>query len=268
MQIFHRSSAKYIFLILTGLNLMGLRTYAQTEDQPDNTNDVDQIEAELESKTKKETFPDVNPPETESKLENFSGLGKLAPFSEISVLQKRYLPKTKRMQFFGGITNVVNDPWFFGIGFNGRFAYHLTEAWAIEASGIFLTNTERQATKDLKSEHSVNADSIITPKNYLGAAIVWTPIYGKITYGNRRILPFDMYFSLGGGSTSVDGGTGGGTLSVGTGQIYAFSKSMGFRWDFSWNNFSAKPKLGESQAFNNLLLTFGASFFFPEAKYR
>lgn len=237
------------------------------EDDLGSSSDIDQIEAELEQRSGKPAYND-NEVVKEEKLEDFSGLGKLAPFSEVSVIQRRYLPKTKRFEFFGGLVNVVNDPWFMGIGLDARLGYHLTEAWGVELTGVFLSNSERQAIKSLYDEHAVQTDSIITAKGYYGGSVVWTPIYGKMGLFNRRIIPFDMYFSLGGGTTSVDGGNGGGTVHFGTGQIFAINKSLGFRWDFSWNNFNATPTVGSAQNFNNLLLTFGASFFFPGAKYR
>jgi outer membrane beta-barrel protein len=260
LQIF---SARFIFLTLA----LPFGLQAQTDELADSTSDIEQIEAEVESKVKKDSYQEVVP-EKELTVEDFSGLGRLAPFSEVSVLQKRFLPKTGRFQFFGGVTNVINDPWFFGIGLNAKVGYHLTEAWSVEATGLFLSNSSRDSTKNLFSEHGVAADSIVTPKSFVGGSIVWTPIYGKISYGNRRIIPFDMYFSAGAGSTAVDGGSAGSTVSLSTGQIYAFTKSYGFRWDFTWNNYSATPKGGGSQGFNNLLLTAGMSFFFPEAKYR
>lgn len=252
--------------LMAAIHLWSPQLRAQEDESGDVSSDVDQIEAELERKAAKKNSPDV--PEKEEKLEDFSGLSKLAPFSEISVIQRRFLPKTKRFELFGGFANVVNDPWFQGMGADLRFGYHFTEEWGIEATGVFLSVTERQAIKDLYKEHGVRTDSVISTKGYTGAAIVWNPIYGKMGLFNRRIVPFDMYFSLGGGSTKVDGGTGGSTIHFGTGQIFALTKAVGFRWDFSWNTFSATPTTGSAQNFNNLLLTFGASFFFPEAKYR
>jgi outer membrane beta-barrel protein len=257
------------------IQLVAPAVWAQDEDGGENLSDVDQIEAELQKRTDKTPTPDVKL-EKDEKLEDFSGLGKLAPFNSISVLQRRFQPKTKRFQFFLGLANVVNDPWFVGIGADARLAYHFTETWGVEGTGVFLTNSQRTTIKDLYEEHGVKTDSIVTAKGYYGASLLWTPIYGKMSLSSRRIVPFDMYFALGGGSTSVDGGTGGGTLHLGTGQVFALSKAMAFRWDFSWNSFKATPNPPSSnltatpseQTFNNLLLTFGLSFFFPEAKYR
>ncbi len=237
------------------------------DDSLDVTADVDQIEAEIEKKSPKAPTSEVQL-EKEKPLEDFSGLGKLAPFSQVSVIQKRFLPKTSRFEFFAGIVNVVNDPWFTGIGFDGRLGYHINETWGVELTQVLLSSSQRQAIKDLHDQNGVNTESIVTSKSYTGGAVVWTPIYGKMGLLNRRIIPFDMYFSAGGGATGIEGGTGGSTIHFGTGQIFAITKGIGFRWDFTWNSYNAIPAAAQAQNFNNLMLSFGASFFFPGAKYR
>jgi len=85
-----------------------------------------------------------------------------------------------------------------------------------------------------------------------------------------------MYFSAGMGSSSTNSQEGTNTtFHVGTGQIFALSKSMAFRWDYSWNMYKATPvadsALGtapESNNYNDLILTAGVSFFFPEVSSR
>ncbi len=259
--------------LIAVLHFWSPQLWAQEDDSVEATADVDQVAAELEKKTDKETdknraaAPEIQA-EQEKPLEDFSGLGKLAPFSQISVIQKRFLPKTSRFEFFAGLVDVVNDPWFIGIGVDGRLGYHFNEAWGVELTQVLISSSQRQAIKDLRDQNGVKTESIVTAKNYTGGAVVWTPIYGKMGMLNRRIIPFDMYFSLGGGSTSIDGGAGGSTLHLGTGQIFALTKGIGLRWDFTWNAFNAAPTTGQTQNFNNLMLSFGASFFFPGAKYR
>jgi len=98
---------------------------------------------------------------------------------------------------------------------------------------------------------------------------MYSPIYGKFSRFNKSIVPFDMYFTLGYGSTSTKEGPSAGTIHVGTGQIFAINKAWALRWDFSWNFYSVKPPAATTaSSFNNLFLTVGASWFFPEAKYR
>ncbi|MBX3018621.1 MAG: outer membrane beta-barrel domain-containing protein [Bdellovibrionaceae bacterium] len=246
--------------------------------------DLDTIEAEIDrggsapggtqapAKTQETPEPNLKEPE------RLSDLGKLQPFSEVSVIQRRFLPKTERFQFFMGFTAISNDPWFWGVGGAGRLGYHFTESLAIEANFAFLSSSEKDAVRDLRNNNLVKTDSIISAQNYLGADLVWSPIYGKMSLFNRRIVPFDMYFSIGGGQAGITNAkqSSATAFHVGGGQIFAMSKGIGFRWDLSWNFYNATPNPppgstgtppGESQ-FNNLLLTIGASFFFPEAKYR
>ncbi|MNT62394.1 hypothetical protein D3C72_2001130 [compost metagenome] len=97
---------------------------------------------------------------------------------------------------------------------------------------------------------------------------MWVPIYGKMSLFNENIIPFDLYFAGGYGSTETQLNTSASTLHVATGQIFALSKSIAFRWDFSWNFYNAKTEDNETNSFNNLFLTVGMSWFFPEAKYR
>lgn len=258
-----------IVMTFLALSVFSSQAMAQNEEDFDASSsvDVDQIEAEIARPPQRKTEPALDNAGDE-KIQDLSGLSRLAPFSEVSVIQRRFLPKTGRFQFFAGLTNIVNDPWYMGLGADLRGGYHLTEAWGLELQGSFISSSERQAIKDLDSENNVKTSSVISFKGYTGGAITWTPIYGKMGYFNRRIIPFDMYFSVGAGNTKIDNGSGGSTIHFGTGQIYALAKGMGFRWDFSWNAVKAKPTGASEQNFNNMLLSLGVSFFFPEAGYR
>lgn len=235
-------------------------------DEPDT--DLDQIEAELQKGSTKQS-PDVEKKLEDEKIETFSDLGKLAPFSQVSIIQKRYMPKTGRLQLFAGLNYLANDPWYWGMGMSFRAGYFFTEQWGVEANYAGLSLTEKDSVKSLSTEHAVTANSLIGTKSYLGADLVWAPVYGKMSLVNRKIIPFDMYFSVGAGSTTTSDSQNPGTFRVGTGQIFAISKNMGFRWDFSWSRFNAVSQVDQSTGtFDNLILTFGLSFFFPEAKYR
>lgn len=262
---------RLIHLVLTTLVCLSLPTFVFAQDEDDV--DLEMVEAELK-KSEVKTNSTQNAKSTDAikevEVERLTDLGRLSSFSEVSVLQKRYMPKTGRFQFFGGLSLVVNDPWFLGTGFNGKVSYGLTEAWGIEVGGVLLTSTQKDAVKSLSQEHSVDTSVISYTKSYMGADIVWTPIYGKLTLFNRQFVPFDMYFSGGAGTSTISGGatSSAPTFHVGTGQIFAFSKSLAFRWDMSLNNFTAKQTDGSTTNFNNLFLTLGMSMYIPEAKYR
>lgn len=212
------------------------------------------------------------------KFDRLTDLNQLAPFREISVIQKKYLPKTERFQAFLGAGLTTNSPWFMNLGIKANLAYHFTESFGVELSGIFLSNSERQVAKEIRDNNNLQPEKFVNTKSYIGADLVWVPIYGKLSLLNNRIIPFDMYFSAGGGSsntTSQEGNVP--TLHAGVGQIFAINKSMAFRWDYSWTTFQATPVADANasanskpskNSYNDLILTAGFSFFFPEAKYR
>jgi outer membrane beta-barrel protein len=204
-------------------------------------------------------------------IKDISDLVKLSPFEDVAMIQKRYLPKTKRFEFFGGLSGILNDAFFLGVGVNGRFGYNFMEKYGIEGVLLLLNTSERAVTQDLRDKRGVTTQSLVSAESYYGIDFKYTPVYGKMAYKNRSITPFDLYFSLGFGLTSTNQGTSAPTLHLGTGQIFARSKSVAYRWDFSWNFYNAESNVAtqkSSSLYNNLLLTVGMSFFFPEATYR
>lgn len=204
-------------------------------------------------------------------VKDLSDLVKLSPFEDVAVIQKRYLPKTKRFQAYIGASGVLNDAFFLSVGGAGRLGYYFQERYGVELNAWMLSTSEKQVTSDLRNKRGVFTQSLVTAESYYGVDFKWTPVYGKMTWNNKTITPFDLYFSLGGGVTGTNQGGSEPTLHVGTGQIFALSKGMAFRWDFSWNFFMAESLVSarrESSLYNNLFLTVGMSWFFPEATYR
>lgn len=268
-------------MVLLGAAVMIFLPQAQAQDSSIG-DDLNVIEMELDKSTPRQQPSyapgaqnqkmDANEDRAEAqkneKLTEFSGLGRLAPFSEISVIQKRYLPKTERFQFTGAFTTITNNPWFLTMGVSLKMAYHFSETWGVEGTYTSMTSSQRQAAQELHENNNVSADSFGFPKNYFGLDAKYTPFYGKMTWLNKKIVPFEHYFTAGGGNTSVSTGGSGFTMHVGTGQNFALSKRFAVNWDFSMMAYSAKSTDGTVQSFSDLLLTVGMSFFYPEASYR
>jgi outer membrane beta-barrel protein len=245
--------------------------YAQEAEPAAGGDDLHVIEMELEKSVPKHTAPSPSitqdAAERDNALSEFSGLGSLAPFKEVSVIQKRFMPKTERFQLFGGLTTVTNDPFFMTIGVALKGSYFFSETWGVELNYFALTTSDRQSTKEI-GDLGVTTENLVYPESFYGADVMWVPIYGKMSWFNQRIIPFDLYFSGGYGSTQTQAGESAGTLHLATGQIFSLTKATAFRWDFSWNFFNAKDVTGSTSSFNNLFLTVGMSWFFPEATYR
>lgn len=262
---------KYSITLMLILSLFSVSSFAEEA----GGEDLDIIELELgKSAPKAKPSEDVvtqkpiaESVEEEAKPITYSELGSLSPFSEVSVLQKRFMPKTERIQLFGGLSTITNDPFFLSIAGVGKASYFFSEAWGVEFNYIGMSTSNRKATEELKEIQGVKTDNLVQAKSFLGIDVIYTPIYGKMTLFNEQIIPFDLYFSAGYGTTQTQSENAG-TIHLGTGQLFSLSKSFGLRWDFSWNIFSAKGITNQTSQFNNLFLTVGASFFFPEANYR
>ncbi|MCM2281499.1 MAG: outer membrane beta-barrel domain-containing protein [Bdellovibrionaceae bacterium] len=232
------------------------------------------VNAPLEKKTSEQADAAPAPAPADKpigEVKDLSDLVKLSPFEDVAVIQKRYLPKTKRFELFAGASGILNDAFFMSVGLMGRVGFYFSERYGLEANAWMLNTSEKQITSDLRMKRGVATESFISAESYYGLDFKWTPIYGKMAWNNKTITPFDLYLSAGGGVTGTNSGASEPTLHVGAGQIFALSKGRAFRWDFSWNFFSAESAVATSRGrsmYNNLFLTVGMSWFFPEATYR
>jgi outer membrane beta-barrel protein len=204
-------------------------------------------------------------------IKDVGDLGKLQSFKDISVISRRFLPKSQRWELYLAPALNLNDAFFLNFGIQGRVGYYFRERYGIEGIFSYMTVSEREVTSDLKEKRKVDTTAFVTTTSYLGVDFKWIPIYGKMTLNNHKITPFDVYFSAGLGLTGTKQGESVMSIHVGTGQAFALSKSSALRWDFSWYTFNAKSSVdttGNSALYNNLVFTIGWSWFFPEATYR
>lgn len=263
---------RWISLVILGMSLTGSLSMAQVTADEFNVVEEELVnEAPPIQHQQQNTSAIVDDSSNEkNELKSFNELGNLAPFNEISVIQRRFMPKTERFQLFAGGTLVTNDPFFMSLGFSLKGSYFFNESWAVELNYVGLTTMDRKVTEDLKDlpGGGIQAESLVYSKSYMGADVMFVPIYGKLAWLNNKIIPYDLYFTLGAGKTSLRSGESPTTIHIGTGQIFSMSKAFAFRWDFSWNFFQASAIDGSKSNFNNLFLTVGVSWFFPEAKYR
>lgn len=241
---------------------------ANTEQEIENLYDRDdQKQAEKPAPRAERSAPQKQP-----EMSSLSDLANLAPFDDVAVIQRRFLPKTGRFELSGTAFTNLNNPFFNAFGAGLRAAYYIREKYAIEGLFTFNSNTSRQVTDDLEKKRGVTTDNVLTSKGYIGASLKWNPIYGKITWLNKTIVPFDLNFNIGGGMTRLDNDDNAPTLHLGTSQVFAWSKGMAFRWDLIWNMYSGEASnddgTKETLTQNDLFLGVGMSFYFPEAGYR
>lgn len=251
--------------IAPGKNDDGL-TFDPNGETPPVTETEENKPAEIKVEAKPES-PSLL--KVEEDIKDISGLGQLAPFKDVAVIQRRFLPKTKRFEAFTSAGFILNQAFFINYSLGLRLGYNFSETYGLEAATLFLGSTEKQVTTDLREKLRIATRTLVTPKSYYGLDFKWTPIYGKMGLLNRKIVPFDMYYSGGGGVTQSDAGSAP-TLHLGLGQIFALSKGMAVRWDMSWYFYRVNADSSGSGGgtFSDYHINLGMSFYFPGAKYR
>ena len=280
---------QFIFVILLSFTSIAFSQEKKNDSSIDEIEGLFKEDADAEDRIDSQSARRAEKSKKDEKSpEDIEDLKELETFDDIAVIQKRYLPKSGRFEFYiAGGTN-LNDAFFVGNGISARFGYHFNEKWGVEGIYSYFQNENRDVTNELL-ERGVNTEGSVSTDGYYGIDLVWTPIYGKYAYFNEKIIPFDLYFSLGFGQTDprIAASSGGGTIStvdsgytikLGTGQIFSITKWMAFRWDMSLHMIDATTTVRNavnntvvsenSGLNNNLFLNVGLSFFFPEANYR
>jgi outer membrane beta-barrel protein len=242
---------------------------SKSDQEVEELYDKDEVKTDQKAKAEEERAHEKKPVKD---VQSLSDLATLAPFSDVAVIQRRFLPKTGRFELTGGVFTNVNNPFFNSIGANARLAYYFTERYAVEGIASFATTSTRQVTDDLEANRRITTDNVVTSNGYYVLAFKWNPIYGKMTWLNKTIVPFDINFNAGVGMTHTTEDEMEPTIHFGTSQVFALSKSMAFRWDLTWNMYQATATTDagtkETLSQNDLFLGVGMSFYFPEATYR
>lgn len=274
--------------LLSSLFVLSIAFLANAENEIDITTEVDTgfqsvddgtellydkfDENESKKESQRQVKKKLSPKFKDEDFNKISDLVRLSPFEDIAVIQRRFLPKTERLEFSASGMISTNNAFFNNFGASLKLGYYFNETWGLEGSYFFLDNSDRDVTKNLEDKQRISTKSLVVPKSFYGLALKWSPIYGKMALFDEKIIPFDLYFAPGIGITETGTGDQEFTINLGTGQIFAVSKSLAFRWDFNWNFYSATVTQeggGKvTQNSNDLFIALGISYFFPEATYR
>lgn len=238
----------------------------EASDTSSSTNSGDESKTNSNlSKVSEDTASSAKEEKKDEKLKALSDLKKLAPFKDVIILQKKFFPKSRRFEFFAGGSYLTNDSFFFNGAVNLRLAYQFNETYGVELSSTSIVGSEKEITNRLKTNRGLTTRNIVVPKAHYGLDFKWVPSYGKYSFRDTTIVPFDMYFSFGFGSTTIESGNAEPTFHVGTGQILSSNKNFGMRWDFSWNFFTSSV---DQSRCDNIFLAIGLSWVFPRVKSR
>ena len=224
-------------------------------------------------------------------------LNQLSPQQNVVVLQSRFLPRTVRFELSPAVAFFLSSEFFLNSGIGGSFGFNILEKHGFEFRGLYAVSMERQVLvsmdrklqfKPLKSQDRT--------EGFFGLVYKWFPLYGKMAWWNRRIIPFETFLILGGGVSSVLCSSASEQIQTdsffgncmalssnlsqkweptgifGIGQSYSLSRNTAIRMDFTYQLYPfriAEGGISRIDGINSdIVISFAFSMFFPERGLR
>jgi outer membrane beta-barrel protein len=153
-----------------------------------------------------------------------------------------------------GIGVLPIDPFYKGVAFGANYAWHISDAWAVEAHGVYLLSVKTALRDKLENNFGEPTDRFTEAKWYAGIGGMFKPLYGKFSFINRPLVYGEIYFTLMAAVARLQGSPDEGENVIRGGRM-AFGGAPGFglrgyinkrfsvRFDFRWFIF-ASPQGG------------------------
>ncbi len=131
-------------------------------------------------------------------------LNNLSPFSDIVVIQRRYLVKTGRFEIAPSALLLFSNEFFINAGVGGNLAFYFLEKHGLEIRGFYTSEFRRSVWIDMSEKLGI-VSSVVGDRTiyFVGLVYKWIPIYGKMAWFDNKVIPFEMSFFFGGGITRV-----------------------------------------------------------------
>ena len=250
-----------------------------------------------------EVSPDSNEKIKQIQIKDLSDLQKLTPFKSLSVIQKRYLPKTFRGELNLSISSIINHTFLYFGGLSGRLGFFVREDHGFGLEGFGHFPLLKFVARDLivrgeeegKEGEGITPYINVMPQFYAGAYYKWSPIFGKFSVIDKKIIYFDTYMTLGGGVMKVipngclwadqqvkkQGYKGikdfcpqtiypdiNPTVSLSVGQMFAITQDWAFNWELKGLGIFLRGSDGLIKWPWHIDFSVGMNYYFPGAKYR
>ena len=218
-----------------------------------------------------------------------SNLGQLAPFEDIVVIQRRFLQKTGRFEIAPSTSVFFSSEFFFKLGLGANLGFYFLEKHGIEIKGFYLLQVDREVAIDVYKKLQITAASTgVNTVGFIGLIYKWTPIYGKMAFLNRKIVPFDFSFYAGGGVSQVtkchsikvnplgvfceqENRWMEPTLSFGISQSYALSRNSAIRMDIGVQYYGGllfSQTIESNRHYWDTYASLAFNFYFPKRMVR
>lgn len=120
----------------------------------------------------------------------------------IKAVSRKVFLKANRFELFPSLGVTTNDPFYRTWSIDGRAAWHINDALAVELGGAYVPPffIEKLPVVDLLREEGrlINADAKLLGRADLG--ITFSPVYGKVAILSDAIIHFDTFAIAGAGA--------------------------------------------------------------------
>ena len=199
--------------------------------------------------------------------------------SEIRVIKNKFFTKRFRVELSAGLGAVMNQSFHNSYLLEGGLGFHFTETIGLHLEGSYFLNQNKYECEALGGEEFRISPKINEASTAFGAALSYTPIYGKYQLTSGDVLYFDWFFAGGGGLISNrerQGGCGKEELlvlassstpqvNIGTGQRYFVGKDVAVIWKLKLLAFAPAAEDGKSSltenGVQNVILSLGVGYF-------
>jgi outer membrane beta-barrel protein len=131
-------------------------------------------------------------------------------------------------EFDLGVGVLPIDAFYKGVTFNGGYAWHITDLWAVEGHFYWLKNLNTSLRDKLENNFGIPPSRFAEIMMYGEAGMLFKPLYGKLSFLNKTLVYGDFYFSLSGVVARMNGGKKTETEPMGKGKRLAFGGAPGF----------------------------------------
>ncbi|MBC6415902.1 MAG: hypothetical protein GDA46_05880 [Bdellovibrionales bacterium] len=229
-------------------------------------------------------------------IKNISDLQKITPYDSISVIQKRYLPKTFRAEFNLSLSSNINHSFFYFGGVSGRLGFFVREdhGFGVEALYLFGPIFKVVTNNIINGPNKILPNSLFLSEFYTGVYYKWSPIFGKFALLDKSIIYFDTYMTIGGGGNKILDGQEVikekiadqplriknekrilqlsqeffPALSLSLGQTFSINKNWAFNWELKWLYTFVSETTGRMHVPLDINFSLGFNYYFPESSYR
>ena len=204
------------------------------------------------------------------------GLNRLSDFEDIVVIQRRFLQKTGRFELSLSSPLFFSSEFFFKLGLGTNVSFYFLEKHGFELKGFYLFPVNRKVSRDMFKELRIDTDvKGLSTIGFAGLLYKWTPIYGKMAWINKKIVPFDFSLFLGGGMSQLQRCRGiikncerwaEPTLALGFGQSYALSRNLALRVDMGFHYYGGlfSTNIPSGEHYWDTYMNLGVNFYFPK----